>query len=249
VAAADIERSGGTPELERGSPLKTRIGATLTPKVRDREEWVVDGRTQWNPPEVLGDVLDTPPQDCTFITWWWSRKNGNVGLMRRPCRTRTCAACAPEYLAERVAPAVAVWGDRALRAEYASQGEWKWEREKMSLQMRGPRAESGVLVIRLAGKVVVWAPVHVGLDGAVLSGRRRRDQLVADLRAIPFPEPEHGSGDDPPVRNAGIARTVARVEWAAEQVGIALVAGKRSYATAPAEDEQGAAFAELMRRR
>jgi hypothetical protein len=42
---------------------------------------------------------------------------------------------------------------------------------------------------------------------------------------------------------------VGRIEWTAQQAGISLVAGKRRFGTAPADEEQGRRFVELMRAR
>jgi hypothetical protein len=251
--SADIERSGGTPALDRGDRgdelLKASIARALTPDVRDRQEW--DENMGYRPATVEGDILDTAPRDCTYWSWWWSQRNGEIGFSRRACGRRECSACAPGYLADRVAPAVKVWGSRALRAEYATQGAWKWEREHSGLSMRGERAESGLLVIRHGDPVVVWMPVHVGLDGAVvLSGKRLRGQLVDDLRAVPLPMPEYkpkrnDNGDRP----IGAAHDLEYIEWNAQQAGIDLKTGKRRYGKAAADDEQGRRFVELMRTR
>lgn len=86
----------------------------------------------------------------------------------------------------------------------------------------------------------------------MLSGKRLREQLVADLRAVPVPAyapPQvKGNGDDMP-RPIGAARDVEFIEWNAQRAGIPLKAGKRRYTTAPADEEQGRRFVELMRAR
>lgn len=249
MSSSDIERSSGTPALTQGDDrLKASIRQALTPDMRNRAQWSED--VSYQPAEILGDILDTAPPDCTYWAWWWSKRNGEVGIARRPCGNRACPTCAPIYLAERVAPAVKVWGRRALRAEYQSQRQWKRRREEARIHLRGPAAEPGLLVIRHGDVVVVWAPVHVPLDGVVLSGKRLREQLVADLRAIPLPAyapPKGISGDTP--RPIGAARDVEHIERNAQRAGIPLKAGKRRYTTAPADEEQGRRFVELMRSR
>jgi hypothetical protein len=194
MSTSDIERSGGTPSPSRdGQKLRDRIAKALTPEVRDRPQW--DGKMRWNAPETQGDVLDTAPTDCTYWSWWWSKGKGEIGFSRRACGKRSCSSCAPGHLADRVVMALEVWGTRALRAEYPSHRSWQRAREKRGLRIRGAQATPGLLIIRHGDRVVVWAPLEVALDGAVLvSGQRLRRQLVADLRAIPYPE------QDPPTQ-------------------------------------------------